>query len=75
MQALDERRAARPEPEGKAAPDARCRPAAAIAIAAGVRLQTGSTLVTRPIREVTPAICVSITTASLVHPSAVPKRA
>jgi hypothetical protein len=40
-----------------------------------VRLQTESTLVERPIREVTPAICVSITTASFVHPSAMPKRA
>jgi hypothetical protein len=30
-----------------------------MAIAAGVRLQTGSTPVPSPIRDVTPAICVS----------------
>ena len=46
-----------------------------MAIAAGVRLQTGSTVVARPIRDVTPAICASSTTASWVHPSADPKRA
>jgi hypothetical protein len=46
-----------------------------MAIAAGVRLQTGSTVVASPIRDVTPAICVSSTTASWVQPSAVPKRA
>lgn len=46
-----------------------------MAIAAGVRLQTGSTVVASPIREVTAAIWVSTTTASCVQPSAVPKRA
>jgi hypothetical protein len=45
-----------------------------MAIAAGVRLQTGSTAVASPMREVTPAICASSTAASWVHPSALPKR-
>jgi glutathione S-transferase len=43
-----------------------------MAMAAGVRLQTGSTVVASPIREVTPATCASSTTASWVHPSALP---
>ena len=64
-----------PSPRPKRPPDARCRLAAAMAIAAGERLQTGSTVVAKPIREVAPAICASSTTASCVQPSAAPKRA
>ena len=36
---------------------------------------TGSTVVASPMRDVTPAICVISTTASWVHPSALPNRA
>ena len=46
-----------------------------MAIAAGVRLQTGSTPVATPIREVAPAICARSTTASWVQPSAALNRA
>ena len=63
-----------PSPSPKRPPETRCRPAAAIAIAAGERLQIGSTPEAMPIREVAPAICVSTTTASWVQPSAAPKR-
>jgi hypothetical protein len=41
-----------PRPRAKRPSDARCRLAAAMAIAAGVRLQTGSTVVASPICEV-----------------------
>jgi hypothetical protein len=53
-----------PSPSAKRPSDARCRLAAAMAIAAGVRLHTGSTAVASPIREVAPAIRASSTTAS-----------
>jgi hypothetical protein len=46
-----------------------------MAIAAGVRLQTGRTALASPMCEVAPTICASSTTASWVQVSAVAKRA
>ena len=59
-----------PSPSEKRPPEARCNPAAASAMLAGVRPHTESTPVPSPIRDVCAAISASTIVASWLHASA-----
>ena len=60
-----------PRPREKRPPEARCKPAAASAMLAGVRPHTESTPVPSPIRDVRAASSASRIVASWVHASAI----